>query len=212
MIQHNLVIESKSHNAFIFKIQGVFLPFRRRSFHTQTWTREHLTLWKNFQWRYFKKFKKGMSKIQQHYLHTITGSHPSLYLHTSSLFICSLFSLLPGWKLVSQGALAVLKQFLESNLVRTFHISEHLMCLPLVCAQSNLIFSRNTWATNLPISVASWKHTGAGPCKMLSKCEIGVTIIISGKNQDRGRATLMALHSRWVGDINTKRTTILAPK
>ena len=161
MIQHNLVIESKSHNAFIFKIQGVFLPFRRRSFHTQTWTREHLTLWKNFQWRYFKKFKKGMLKIQQHYLHACTGSLPLLYLHTSSLFIFSLFSLLPGWKLVSQGALAVLKQFLESNLVRTFHISEHLMCLPLVCAQSNLIFSRNTWATNLPISVASWKHTGA---------------------------------------------------
>ena len=160
-MQHNLMIESKSCNALIFIIQCVFLPFRRKSFHTQTWTREHLTLWKNFQWRYFKK---GMSKIQQHYLHAITGSHPSLLpsYHTSSLFfIFSLFSLLPGWKLVSQGALAVLKQFLESNLVRTFHISEHLMCLPLVCAQSNLIFSRNTWATNLPISVASWKHTGA---------------------------------------------------
>ena len=91
----------------------------------------------------------------------------------SSLFIFSLCSLLPGWKLVSQGALAVLKQFLESNLVRTFHISEHLMCLPLVCAQSNLIFSRNTWATNLPISVASWKHTGAVTVKCSASVRLG---------------------------------------
>ena len=32
---------------------------------------------------------------------------------------------------------------------------------------------------------------------------------ISGKNQERGQATLMVLRSRWVGgDINAEQTTI----
>ena len=81
-------------------------------------------------------------------------------IYTFYHFSISLLGLTP----LSQGALAVLKQFLESNLVRTFHNSEHVVLTSCsnVTLWSNLIFSRNTWATNLPISVASWKHTGAG--------------------------------------------------
>ena len=53
-----------------------------------------------------------------------------------------------------QGALAVLKQFLESNLVRIDKTAPLRKWLIVDC--------RSTWATNLPTSVAWWRHTGDG--------------------------------------------------
>ena len=50
----------------------------------------------------------------------------------------------PPETLESQGALAVLKQFLESNLVRIFHILKRIMFINQICAGFYLIFLRNT--------------------------------------------------------------------
>ena len=106
--------------------------FTRRPGRESTWRSERISSGGIFCKR--KNCKKKMLKIQQLYLHT--GAHPR------------------DWTLLSQGALAVLKQFLESNLVRT---TFHLRCLQLLLVVWNLIwYFPGTREQQICLSL--WRH------------------------------------------------------
>ena len=108
-----------------------------------------------------------------------------------------------------QGALAVLKQFLESNLVRIVKTVPPKKWLIVDC--------RNTWATNLPTSVAWWRHTGDGHWLGGESSHFFVSSssvkwkVNSGKNQEQGLATPMALRNRWHGSAENTRRDLSSP-
>ena len=61
--------------------KAVSLLFRRKSFHTQTWTREHSTLWKNSRWRWeARECQKSTNITHTPHLFLYTPFHYSVHL------------------------------------------------------------------------------------------------------------------------------------